>query len=446
MKKIFLSYLLAAAAVTSAAQGVTSGTSSVFSAIQDLVAQTPMSPHAPLERLIGELQAGQGESIYQRATPEVQQALTVTQLNQIWAQLEAQAGAFITTEDFHHSNKDKYDVIDCRVCFKNLSLRCTATFDAIGRIAGLLFAPDAVVKNDPAAEAEAATYMTEREVIIAHGKISLPGTLCLPKAKEAGKRFPLVVMVHGSGPNDRDETIGPNRPFREMAHALACRGIATLRYDKRTYVYGTKVNEVGGADNYDTEVVHDAVEALKLGGTLAEINPDQVFLLGHSLGAGLVPRIISQSQVPVAGGVMWCASARALDVVLHEQIHYIAPLQGLDAAAAEAMYAQMLATLPQAYLDFARAHRPLDEGRACASPLLVIGAGHDYQVTKTDYDLWREALPQGKGHQFLWIENADHCLRETTEMATPNSYMQYLPLNEKGVEGIANFVLKQCQK
>ncbi|MBQ2121668.1 MAG: DUF3887 domain-containing protein, partial [Bacteroidaceae bacterium] len=202
MKKIFLSYLLVAAALTSAAQGVTSGTSSVFSAIKDLVAQTPMSPHAPLERLIGELQAGQGESIYQRATPEVQQALTVTQLNQIWAQLEAQAGAFITTEDFHHSNKGKYDVIDCRVCFKNLSLRCTATFDAVGRIAGLLFAPDAVVKNDPVAEAEAATYLTERDVTIAHGKVSLPGTLCLPKAKEAGKSFPLVVMVHGSGPND----------------------------------------------------------------------------------------------------------------------------------------------------------------------------------------------------------------------------------------------------
>ncbi len=446
MKKFLFSSILCTFALTAVAQSEPAQKNSVYSSIQSLIALTPTSPHAPLERLIGELREGKGESIYQRCTPEVQQALTTAQLSQIWAQLEAQMGEFVTAEDFHRASKGKYDVLDCRVRFKNMTLRCTATFDAMGRIAGLLFAPEADVKNDTAEDTSAKTYLTEREVCITHGKVSLPGTLCLPKSVKTGDKVPLVVMVHGSGPNDRDETIGPNRPFREMAHALARRGIATLRYDKRTYVYGTKVNEVGGADNYDTEVVHDAVEALKLGGSLAEINPDQVFVLGHSLGAGLVPRIISQSQVPVAGGVMWCASARTLDVVLHEQIHYIATLQSLDAAAAEAMYAQMLATLPQAYLDFARTHRPLDEGRTCASPLLVIGAGHDYQVTKTDYDLWREALPQGKGHQFLWIENADHCLRTTTEMATPNSYLQYLPLNEKGVEGITNFVKKQCSK
>ncbi len=49
--------------------------------------------------------------------------------------------------------------------------------------------------------------------------------------------YPAAVMVQGSGPNDRDETIGPNKPFRDIAEGLSSDGIAVLRYDKRTYAH-----------------------------------------------------------------------------------------------------------------------------------------------------------------------------------------------------------------
>ncbi|MDZ7606573.1 MAG: hypothetical protein U5K79_13515 [Cyclobacteriaceae bacterium] len=61
--------------------------------------------------------------------------------------------------------------------------------------------------------------------------------MTLPKGKNS---FPIVLFVHGSGPNDRDETIGPNKPFRDIAYGLAEKGIASLRYDKRTFVYGIR--------------------------------------------------------------------------------------------------------------------------------------------------------------------------------------------------------------
>ena len=62
-------------------------------------------------------------------------------------------------------------------------------------------------------------------------------------AVDAGRRrpFPGVVLVHGSGPNDRDESIGPNKPFRDLAEGLASRGIAVLRYDKRTRTHAGRV-------------------------------------------------------------------------------------------------------------------------------------------------------------------------------------------------------------
>ncbi len=60
----------------------------------------------------------------------------------------------------------------------------------------------------------------------------LPATLTLPSGEG---HFPAVLLVAGSGPNDRDETIGPNKPFRDLAQGLAAADIASLRYDKRTH-------------------------------------------------------------------------------------------------------------------------------------------------------------------------------------------------------------------
>src|SRR6185437_11029464 len=84
----------------------------------------------------------------------------------------------------------------------------------------------------------------------------LPGTLTVPAGDGP---FPAVLLIAGSGPNDRDETIGPNKPFADLARALAMHGIASLRYDKRTFVYG-KNSRVG---NVDDEVTDDALAALQ---------------------------------------------------------------------------------------------------------------------------------------------------------------------------------------
>lgn len=77
------------------------------------------------------------------------------------------------------------------------------------------------------------TY-SERDFSVGEGDLALPGTLVTP---DGAGPFPAAVLVHGSGPQDRDSTIGPNHPLRDIAHGLAERGIATLRYDKRTRVH-----------------------------------------------------------------------------------------------------------------------------------------------------------------------------------------------------------------
>ncbi|HYL13736.1 MAG TPA: hypothetical protein VEV41_11915 [Terriglobales bacterium] len=124
----------------------------------------------------------------------------------------------------------------------------------------------------------------ERQITFPSGGVQMPGTLCLP-AKRQGK-VPMIVMVQGSGPHDRDEKIGANYPFRDLAHDLAAGGIATLRYDKRTFAFPPPADSA--KITLDWEVADDAVAALQFAATAREAN--SVFLLGHSLGHGALYR------------------------------------------------------------------------------------------------------------------------------------------------------------
>ena len=89
--------------------------------------------------------------------------------------------------------------------------------------------------------------------------------------------------MHGSGPNDRDESVGGAKPFRDLAWGLASKGMVVLRYDKRTKVYPQQF--AASADIHrEDETVDDAVAAAELLRTLPEVDPGRVFVLGHSLG------------------------------------------------------------------------------------------------------------------------------------------------------------------
>ena len=91
---------------------------------------------------------------------------------------------------------------------------------------GLLAAAAMTLSAGFAAQAETVDIIT-----ITNGARGVPATVVVPDGEGP---FPAVVLVHGSGPHDRDESIGPNKPFRDLAHGLTRDGIAVLRYEKRT--------------------------------------------------------------------------------------------------------------------------------------------------------------------------------------------------------------------
>lgn len=130
--------------------------------------------------------------------------------------------------------------------------------------------------------------------------------------------------MHGSGPSDRDETVGSNKPFREFAHGLAAHGIAVLRYDKRTHVYAQDIATLTAEPmTYMTECVYDAAQAVKQLSEMSEVDPLRVFVLGHSLSGTVLPLIVERTAKRPAGINGIAAMPMPFWDSVHRQLAYV---------------------------------------------------------------------------------------------------------------------------
>jgi pimeloyl-ACP methyl ester carboxylesterase len=114
--------------------------------------------------------------------------------------------------------------------------------------------------------------------------VRLAGTLTLPKGPGP---FPVAVLIVGSGPHDRDETIFGHKPFLVLADDLTRRGIAVLRYDKR----GVGGSTGGAFDATTADFAADARAAVAYLRTRKDIDRGRIGLIGHSEGGAIAPMV-----------------------------------------------------------------------------------------------------------------------------------------------------------
>lgn len=154
----------------------------------------------------------------------------------------------------------------------------------------------------------------EKITVGAGTEYPLNGLLTLPEPCSAP--VPAVVMVHGSGPSDMDERVMKLTPFRDLAEGLAKRGVASVRYDKRTFAHKRKMAKL--RPTVREETIDDALLAVALAKREPRIDPDRVFLLGHSMGAMLAPRIDAEGA-DVRGLILLAGTPYRLeDIVLRQ--------------------------------------------------------------------------------------------------------------------------------
>src|SRR5579871_2843067 len=231
-------------------------------------------------------------------------------LNATWQALLGQAGAFKQQVGTHTAKAQGYDIVFVTCEFDQAKVDVKVVFDSQKKIAGLFFLPaDTSQDYKPASYVKPGSFQS-KEVTVGGGEWPLPGTLTLPRG--AGP-FPALVLVHGSGPQDRDETIGPNKPFRDLAEGLASQGIAVLRYEKRTKVYSGKLASVKNF-TVNEETVDDAAAGVALLRKTSGLDSKRVFVLGHSLGGMILHRVVKAAP-QVRGLIMMAGSTRPLDKV-----------------------------------------------------------------------------------------------------------------------------------
>ena len=156
---------------------------------------------------------------------------------------------------------------------------------------------------------------SEKIVVGAGTKWPLNGLLTLPE--DAGGRLPAVVFVHGSGASNMDEKVFALTPFRDLAEGLAARGIASVRYDKRTFVYGKQMKTQTVTAREET--IEDAILAAELLRRDARIDPEAVFIVGHSMGAMLAPRIDAEGGA-FRGLVLMAGSPYRMEEIVVRQL------------------------------------------------------------------------------------------------------------------------------
>ncbi|HOZ25403.1 MAG TPA: alpha/beta fold hydrolase, partial [Thermomonas sp.] len=317
--------------------------------------------------------------------------------------------------------QDGATLVQVPLHFEKAELVAKFAIDASGKVVGFMIQPAQAAAPAPAAAVPDDANFSERELAVGEDERALPGTLAMPKG---GGPLPAVVLVHGSGPHDRDETIGPNKPFLDIARGLATQGIAVLRYEKRTKA--RPQDFASGVFGVDEETTNDAVQAVAALRALDGIDPKRVFVLGHSQGGMMAPRIAAVSG-HVAGLVLLAAPARSLLDIVIEQNRRLAVLDDQKTSDAErdaitALIQQVRSIrdpatdaatktvmgLPAGYWRSIDSVDPVAEAKSVALPMLVLQGARDIQVVDADWQAWRSGFHDNPKVTFKLYETLNH--------------------------------------
>ncbi len=281
------------------------------------------------------------------------------------------------------------------------------------------------------------------------------------------KKVPVVLLLQGSGSLDKDSTIFENKPFRDIAHGLAKKGIASLRYDKRFFAYPKQAQKLGANVNLKDEYLNDVSIAINILERNELIEAESIFVLGHSLAGGLTPAIAFEHN-SINGIISMAGSLRPLYEISYDQnliLKESLDLSHYDEKTQQVLRKQfrkveedinilrnelektddsrILLGLYAGYQKSLQKYSGQNFISKIDIPILVLHGSDDFQVfADKDFTLWEKTLENRKNAKLIIYEGLNHLMMPSNNKKNFDEYKTRNHVSEKVIDDIADFILQ----
>jgi dienelactone hydrolase len=376
-----------------------------------------------------------------------------TKVRQAWDKLLTLSGPFVKVLETKLDHQPNFDVVLQHSQFEKKKIDFKVVFGTNEKVKGISFLP-----GEPREVYKLPDYYYKDSIIeirktMKNGPVNLSGVLTVPNKK--GK-FPLVILIHGTGPNDKDESVGATKIFKDLAIGLANNGVGVYRYDKRT-----RAQRVSSPRNrvltVNEESIEDAVAAFNMMKSDSLVDSTAIYFAGHSFGGMILPRIADQAK-GVAGLIYLAANARRLEDVMKDQTFY---MLGLDTSGKDHSHLRdsisrecervkalkpgskdttYILFQPVTYWLDLNAYNPVHAALKLNVPMFFIHGGRDYQTTSDDFNMWKNGL-SGANAQFKNYPDLNHFFVAGKGKSSPMEYNKSANVHYPLIKDIAQWIL-----
>ncbi len=377
------------------------------------------------------------------------------QLTELWSGLQSQMGAFQGMSKYMLTQSGEFSVITQICKFEKMDLALQLSLNKDGYIQGMFFIPPPAEKFTAAPAYADPKAFVEKEVVFDMGDIKLPGYYTYPVDKRS---FPVVVLVHGSGAHDADETIGPNKIFRDVAQGLASKGIGVVRYEKRNK------NNAHTLDPQNItpreELLDDFGKVLKAVMSFDGVDKDQLYMMGHSLGGYFAP-LMAKEHPELKGVIVMAGNASPLHKIVMDQMRYLIPMQVNDTIEQrkiidgyqiqsdriesgdynlEVPHEEMMLSLSAAYWKFVSNYNPVEMMNSLPQRVLVVHGERDYQVPVSEHEKWKKGLEGKKNARVLLFKGLNHPFMYGDKPSVPADYFVEGNVSEELIKTVESWI------
>jgi dienelactone hydrolase len=404
-------------------------------------AQLPGQAAERSQKLLDLLQSAAWPAANALLSPDLGKKIDTAQLEVIWQGLQVAQGNLQKVGELVMRERNGQLYYYRQLDFVKSSVRLELQFNARWEITSLRLQPlsDEQLYLPPAYD-HPEKYQ-EYSMRVRHDSIVLPAILTLPKDCKA---CAVVLLLHDMGPQDKDHSIGPTKMFRDLAVGLAAEGIASLRYDKRTFRYGPELMADLRVLNFENEVIEDALAAIQLLRTVSEIDTQRISLIGLGFGGMLAGHLASRSPLPIRHVLAVGSSPRPLpDQLLDQYIQLLSAEMGFAAmqAAVQQLERQtqlaksiklsahlpadsLPLQLPAPYWQRLQKFDPLAGYWQTDAELWFVRGGNDYQSQAGDQEQWEMRLLGRSKVRFSTLPQLNHLLMPATDSISPTKAYQ----------------------